>query len=487
MDYILRSIINIAIVGMVIFPEESEMKKEHHVHNGTCPLQGSSNSSIDHIIIKKGEEFNWERSQIGLVLSAFFYSFIGSQLIGGILAKKFSAKNVIAVTLLTASILTILVPICARANVNLLILNRVAHGLVMGIFNPVIAHLASHWAPEQEKNLIISLPYCGTYIGVVLSSQATGFLSEFGFAGVWPSSFYLFGIVGIVWTIGWFLFVFDSPTLHPTILPVEKEYIKLNCHSTMGLEKFRFRDVPWLKMATNLPFIAFCLSQMSFNWNYYSIQVGLPIYLNDVLHMSLSLNGLLTSLPYFITMVTIVTTAPLSDFAIAKTKSTKLVRKCFFAGGMILSSICLLLISPVGCNIPLIICFFCLAVGFLGVAHNGWIVNHIDIAPQMASVSMAIGTLLGSFSGLFTPIVNGIITNEESTISTWQTVFSISAAVSIFGAGFFVIFADDKIQQYATLRSRSTIEKLEKTLTETTILGIFETDVVDVDDTVNAN
>ncbi|PSN29031.1 Vesicular glutamate transporter 3 [Blattella germanica] len=42
----------------------------------------------------------------------------------------------------------------------------------------------------------------------------------------WESVFYVTGVVGLLWSIVWFLVVFDSPAQHPRISPEEREYIE---------------------------------------------------------------------------------------------------------------------------------------------------------------------------------------------------------------------------------------------------------------------
>lgn len=42
----------------------------------------------------------------------------------------------------------------------------------------------------------------------------------------WPSSFYLYGCLGIVWTILWVIFGSSSPADHKHITNCEKDYIE---------------------------------------------------------------------------------------------------------------------------------------------------------------------------------------------------------------------------------------------------------------------
>lgn len=53
-----------------------------------------------------------------------------------------------------------------------------------------------------------------------------GSLSNSDFLGGWPSVFYIFGGLGVVWGVPWFLLVHDRPEHHPRISPAEMNYIR---------------------------------------------------------------------------------------------------------------------------------------------------------------------------------------------------------------------------------------------------------------------
>lgn len=42
----------------------------------------------------------------------------------------------------------------------------------------------------------------------------------------WEYVFYITGLLGFVWSVLWFILVFDSPASHPRITPEEREYIE---------------------------------------------------------------------------------------------------------------------------------------------------------------------------------------------------------------------------------------------------------------------
>jgi MFS transporter, ACS family, solute carrier family 17 (sodium-dependent inorganic phosphate cotransporter), member 5 len=53
----------------------------------------------------------------------------------------------------------------------------------------------------------------------------SGILAEYGFSGGWPSIFYVFGLVGVIWSLAFIWLCHEDPTVHPTISERERKYI----------------------------------------------------------------------------------------------------------------------------------------------------------------------------------------------------------------------------------------------------------------------
>lgn len=63
----------------------------------------------------------------------------------------------------------------------------------------------------------------------------SGILSEHGFAGGWPSIFYVFGIIGAIWSIAFLLIVHEDPESHPSIAEDERKYILTSVWGAAGV------------------------------------------------------------------------------------------------------------------------------------------------------------------------------------------------------------------------------------------------------------
>ena len=60
----------------------------------------------------------------------------------------------------------------------------------------------------------------------------------------WPSVFYFTGCLGLLWSILWFYFCFDSPEKHPTISEREKNFILASTGSDKD-KKSAKKEIPW--------------------------------------------------------------------------------------------------------------------------------------------------------------------------------------------------------------------------------------------------
>ena len=296
-------------------------------------------------------------------------------------------------------------------------------------------------------------------IGTVLAAPLTSLLCEPNYLGGWPASFYLFGTLGVVWSIGWLLFIHDSPSKHPTISREERYYIERHCQNSGKLVPFS--QVPWMTMFLSPSVWAIIIAHTCFNWNFYTLLTDLPTFLKDVLHLPPSLNGLVSALPYVCIFITMNVGGLLSDFIRSKGVETKNARKLCYGIGMVASSTCLLTISYVGCNLTTVMTLLCLSVGLSGFGQAGFIMNHVDIAPQYASILMGLTNTFATLPGIFSPSLTGVITNEQSDFDTWRIIFFISAGVSVFGAFIFALLGQGEVQKWASIKRKSSSDRDE--------------------------
>ncbi len=68
----------------------------------------------------------------------------------------------------------------------------------------------------------------GGNLGAVLTMPLSAYLVQHGFAGGWPSVFYVTGSVGCLCFVLWIYQIYNSPAEHPRIGDKELKYIEAN-------------------------------------------------------------------------------------------------------------------------------------------------------------------------------------------------------------------------------------------------------------------
>ena len=95
-------------------------------------------------------------------------------------------------------------------------------------------------------------------------------------------------------------------------------------------------------------------------------------------------------------------------------------------------------------------------VAFSGFAISGFNVNHLDIAPQYASILMGVSNGIGTTAGFILPVVVDYITSDHQKES-WNKVFLLAATIHFMGVCFYGTFASGELQDWAVPAGRISI------------------------------
>lgn len=424
--YALRVNLSVAILSMV----------NSTASNGSgidteCPAGPSSNKT------SPGVKFDWDSNQQGLVLGAFFYGYIVTQIPGGYLAGRYGGKWLFGLGIFCTSVFSLITPIAAEISFPLLIAVRIVQGLGEGVTFPAVHAMLGRWAPPVERSFLVSLCYAGSQMGTVLAQPISGILCDSDFLGGWPAVFYVFGTVGIIWCIAWFIFASNSPEKHSRISQAELSYLQ----RTVPPADVNF-DVPWRSIFTSVPVWAICISHMTCNWGFYTLLTCLPKYLNDILRFDISQSGFIASLPYLVQWICINIQGYIADTLRGKhVLNTTQTRKIFNTIGAVGPAIFLVSAGYVGCNKALAVGLICGALAFAACTYSSYNSNHIDIASRYSGVLMGITNTWATIPGFAGPAVVGLLTEKHNNRHQWQIVFYIAAAIYITGAILYALLA----------------------------------------------
>ncbi|XP_059350859.1 putative inorganic phosphate cotransporter [Daphnia carinata] len=431
--------------------------------------------------------FAWPENVQGLVLGAYFWGYILTQIPGARIAEKYSAKWVIWISVLINVVFTILTPLAAHISYIAVLVARFIEGLGAGMSPPAVHVMLTKWVLPQERNLMSSLVYAGMALGTVLSLPFSGMLAA---VSGWESVFYVQGGLAMIWCVLWLIFVYDSPQDHPRIHPEELELFRAcsRGHGDQGNEEMTCEaklengdldskslsanlddkdqshhksggysnlTVPWRAIATSGPFWAIFIAHTCANFGWYMLLVELPTYMKAILRFNISENAGLSAIPYLSLWIFSIIWSNRLDWA--KNKgwiSTTTVRKLSTAIASIIPAACFVGVSLVGCNRQAAVALMTVSTMFIAGTYCGFLTNHVDIAPNYAGTLMALTNTAATVPGFLVPAFVGHLTHGNQTLGQWKIIFYTSAAVYLVEFVAYTMLGSGEEQPWNTVFQR---------------------------------
>lgn len=154
-------------------------------------------------IIKMSKEFEWSMHDQGWVLSSFSIGYLGSMILGAAIARKYGGKRILTLAVSLWSVSTLFTPFVAN-DFTLLILTRILLGVGEGLGMPTIFHIFSSAVNQRERSTAFGYLLAAGSIGQTAATLLCPYSD-------WPTGFYVFGSLGVIWTVLWCVLYRDSP------------------------------------------------------------------------------------------------------------------------------------------------------------------------------------------------------------------------------------------------------------------------------------
>ncbi|XP_047111843.1 sialin-like [Schistocerca piceifrons] len=281
------------------------------------------------------------------------------------------------------------------------------------------------------------------YGGMVISMAATGALCATSVR--WPLTFYVFGGVGLLWCLPWWLLAADSPALHRNNDPAERRYIEATIQSS-AKQKL---PVPWRSLLSTPAIWALVVYLMASDITLCLLLSSLPLYIADILHFDVESNAILSSVPQITGSVGNLLFGWLVDFIYRKGCVSKISGFRIINGiGLLGPAVALVVVALVGCDSAAIVAMLGFG-GFCMAAHcSAFYMNMQAIAPNFAGTLVGFVNTFANISGIIVPYVVGAVTNENPTRASWNLVFYMTAAVAAAGYVLYAVFTTAEEQPW---------------------------------------
>lgn len=238
----------------------------------------------------------------------------------------------------------------------------------------------------------------------------------------------------MIWYICWCFLVFEGPEVDPWITTEELKHIQ---NSLGNSEINKNIKHPWKSIMTSLPVWAIIVSHFCENWGFYTLLTQLPLFMkgkhlshfhfcmhffianisSDMLNYDLGQTGIMSAIPYLVMAIMLQFSGHSADwFRERGILTTTQVRRIYNCSAFIAQTIFMLATGFAGTAIGSTICLT-LAVGLGAFAWAGFSVNHLDVAPQHASVLMGVSNTFATIPGIISPIISGYIVTTPVCIN----------------------------------------------------------------------
>ncbi|XP_054739453.1 putative inorganic phosphate cotransporter [Anastrepha obliqua] len=395
-------------------------------------------------------EYAWTQKTKSHILSSFFCGYILVQIPAGGWARRLGGHLLLLMSITMSSIMALLTPFSVNlGGWPLLCALRFCQGLFQGVTLPTIATLMSKWAPIEERSALQTYCYSGAQLGIVMMLATSGVLCSSSWG--WPSTFYLPGVLGLLVAILWFIFGASTPRDCKHISLEERTMIEESLgHSKKSDEIIPQHAVPWKKIFTSKPFLVLLFTHCTNNWCFWTLLTQIPSYINSVLGKDIKSNAMLSSLPYITMLSLSLVLCPMASW-LEKSKllNATVSRKIFNTIGHwtpVISLVSLGYLRPDQGDLA--VALLTISVTINTLAHFGYAVNHLDLAPNFAGTLMGIANCSSNVMGILAPLVVGFIVTETTNIYQWRIIFSLAGAISFSGNLMFLIFGTAKVQHW---------------------------------------
>ncbi|HEY4801979.1 MAG TPA: MFS transporter [Paraburkholderia sp.] len=387
------------------------------------------------------KELGINAALMGVVFSAFSWSYVVAQIPGGVFLDRFGSKFTYWISMTLWSLCTLAQGFIS--GVGALFACRLGLGAAESPCFPTNSRVVATWFPQSERAFATGTYTVGEYIGLAFFSP---FLFALMGAYGWRSLFYVVGGVGVAFGVVWW-FLYREPHEHPAANRAELDYIeaggglarherKAEAQQEVKKQGFDWRMAGQLVRRRQLAGI--CLGQFAGNSTLVFFLTWFPTYLATERHMGWLKIGFFAIMPFIAASIGVMFGGTFSDWMLRRGVSANVARKLPIIAGLLLAS-SIILANFVESNVAVIAI---LSVAFFaqGMAALGWTLVS-DIAPAgMLGLTGGIFNLAANLAGIVTPLVVGLIVGATGSF-VWALVFI--GVIALIGAASYIFIVGD--------------------------------------------
>jgi ACS family D-galactonate transporter-like MFS transporter len=355
------------------------------------------------------DELHLTASQLGILLSAFFWTYACLQPFAGWIVDRWNVNWVFAAGFFIWSAATATTGIVHVFAVLLIL--RLLLGVGESVAFPSYSKIIALNFPEEHRGIANAMVSTGIVLGPGFGMLFGGLLMA---RSGWRPFFLVLGLASMLWLIPWVKW-----------MPKKHMAVAASGPAAPGLMEFLRLRSAW----------GTCIGLFADNYMNYFLITWLPFYLVRERHFSMDSMAKIGGGAYLLGACFAVLSGWVSDRWIASGASPTVVRKTFTGGGIACSGVLVglaVVSGPIYCVAALI-----LGVVFFGVCiSNQWAITQTLAGPQAAGRWTGFQNFIGNLSGVVAPALTGFVLDRTGH---FYLAFAITTAVALIGMASWVL------------------------------------------------
>jgi sugar phosphate permease len=349
--------------------------------------------------------FHLSASQMGVLMSAFFWSYTLMMIPVGALLNRFGPKVLMFVSCFSWGLVTVLTSLVKGFGSLLAV--RIGLGITEAPSYPAAPRVVSVWVPNRERTFASACFDCCARVGNAFAPPLVALIIA---AWGWRASFVISGLIAVVYSFIWLAF-YKDPDEHPKITESELAYIRQD--EILDEEgQVVTRQIPVLRLFTYRVIIQICLAYALYMYFWTTFNLWVPSYMMNVRGLSLTKMGFAAMLPYIAGVVMELLGGAIFDRWYRRGATITTLRRVGMGVGMIGGAVALFLATRAS-SPGMAVFWLTVSMGVFSFgASNVWAIPS-DVAPygQAGGVG-GVYSFVGNFGSLVGPMLTGIIVDS---------------------------------------------------------------------------
>ena len=368
------------------------------------------------------DELGLSLSQLGILLSSFFWTYAIFQIVSGWLVDRFPVNWVLAMGILLWSAATFGTGLVH--SFGLLLAMRLILGIGESVAYPSYSKIISRHFSEYQRGRANSVISAGQASGPAFGTLFGGMLmARVG----WRLFFIIFGVASSLWLLPWLRFLRRPALGSASTLPAGDSKIADTPEVQPGSERVSASILQILQQRSAWGTFA---GLFAYNYLWYFFITWLPFYLIRERGFSVQRMSIVTGFAFLVLATSALVSGWLSDKWIASGATPTRVRKTFTGAGPLIASTIMpvVLVANHSAAITLLM-LACVGLGMC--TSNLWSVTQTLAGPATSGKWTGLQNFTGNLAGWITPALIGFIVQRTGNFF-W--VFVITSIVTVLGA-----------------------------------------------------